>query len=87
MDRVESVLRKKNYNVKRDKNSIHYKDNIDEFQRRLGRSSCIISGSFLKSENCMLEILYIEGHEDVWKRIFPIVLDDARGIYEIKETP
>ena len=84
-DLVESVLRKKNYSVKRDKDAIHYKDNIDEFQRRLGRSSCIvviISDSFLKSENCMLEMLYIEGHEDVWKRIFPIVLDDARGIYK-----
>ena len=84
-DLVESVLRKKNYNVKRDRKDIHYKDNIDEFQRRLGRSSCIvviISDSFLKSKNCMLEMLYIEGHEDVWKRIFPIVLDDARGIYE-----
>ena len=89
-DLVESVLRKKNYNVKRDRKDIHYKDNIDEFQRRLGRSSCIvviISDSFLKSENCMLEMLYIEGHEDVWKRIFPIVLDDARGIYETEERP
>ena len=84
-DLVESVLQKKNYNVKRDKNAIHYKGNIDKFQRRLDRSNYIvvvISDSFLKSKNCMLEMLYIKGHEDVWKRIFPIVLDDGRGIYE-----
>ena len=37
----------------------------------------IISDKYLKSENCMYELLEITKNGDVYSRIFPVVLNDA----------
>lgn len=44
----------------------------------------IISDKYLKSENCMFEILELKKKGSIYRRIFPIVLDDAK-IYEETE--
>lgn len=68
----------------RDKKDIRYKGNIREFEERLGKGDYIIlvvSDVFLKSKNCMYEILQIINAGNVYERIFPIVLEDAK-IYD-----
>ena len=48
--------------------------------QQIGQGNCIlviISDKYLKSENCMFELLEIANHGDIYDRIFPIVLGDA----------
>ena len=59
-------------------------DSIREFIRRIGQGKCVvvvISEKYLKSENCMFEMLEIAQAGALRERIFPIVLPDA-GIYK-----
>ena len=44
----------------------------------------IISDSYLKSENCMYEVLEFMKELDYKARILPIILDDAKTIYTLK---
>lgn len=68
-----------------DKKDIDYKGNIREFEEKLGKGNyiiLIISDKFLKSKDCMYEILQINQNKgDISDKIFPIVLPDAR-IYD-----
>lgn len=67
-----------------DKKDIAYKDNIREFEERLGERDYVIlvvSDKFLKSKDCMYEFLQIKNTGNIYKRIFPIVLEDAK-IYD-----
>jgi len=77
---VYSVLKEKGFNVKLDKIELAYKGNIKEFMRAIGRGKyvvVIISDKYLKSENCMFEMLEISRNNNAYNRIFPIVLEDA----------
>lgn len=68
-----------------DKKEIEYRGNIREFEERLGKGAyiiLIISDKFLKSKDCMFEVLQIKNNgENVSQRIYPIVLSDAK-IYD-----
>ncbi|MBU4009688.1 MAG: toll/interleukin-1 receptor domain-containing protein, partial [Proteobacteria bacterium] len=84
-DSLDILLSEEKYKVTLDKKDLTYKDNIDHFEGRLGKGCyiiTIISDKYLKSEHCMNEIVQIERRERVYDRIFPIILDDARGIYK-----
>lgn len=68
----------------RDKNNLDYRGSIQAFMREIGASDAIIvviSDKYLKSENCMFELLEISRHGELKQRIFPIVLPDA-NIYD-----
>ena len=89
-ERVEAALRQGGFNPIRDKKYVKYRDDIVEFERRMGRSDIIvtiISDKYLKSVNCMSEMLFIKGHENMQQRVFPIVLEDATGIYDPQKRP
>jgi hypothetical protein len=64
-----------------DKKDINYRGNIGEFEERLGKGDhiiLIISDKFLKSKDCMYEVLQIMNKGgDISKKIYPIVLSDA----------
>src|SRR6185436_13085342 len=80
---IEKAL-KKYFNVVIDKKHIKYKDNIKEFEERLAKGDkiiLVINDNFLKSRHCMYEVLKIQEKGNVYKRIFPIVLTDAK-IYD-----
>jgi len=68
-----------------DKKDVEYRGNIREFEERLGKGDyiiLIISDKFLKSKDCMYEVLQIMNKGgDFSQRIYPIVLSDAK-IYE-----
>ncbi len=72
------------YTIIRDKIDLGYKGNIQEFMQRIGTGNyiiVIISDKYLKSDNCMYEMLQIYQNKDVYERIFPVLLQDAR-IYD-----
>ena len=77
------------YNVIRDKADLGYKGVISEFMREIGKGKIIvvvISDKYLKSPNCMFELLeiYRKSNSDISQmreKIFPFVLDDAK-IYD-----
>ena len=86
VDKIYDAFSQKGYNIIRDKVILGYKGNIKEFMQRIGKGKCVIvviSDKYLKSENCMYEMLEIKNNKEMYERIFPIVLKDAK-IY--KET-
>jgi internalin A len=81
VDLLEQALKEEGINIVRDKRNLPYKGIIKEFMERLGRSQCIvvvISDKYLKSKNCMFELMEIFRNGQLHDRIFPIILPDAR---------
>ncbi|GBL12009.1 phycocyanobilin lyase subunit alpha [Microcystis aeruginosa Sj] len=71
----------KGIEIIRDKTHTSYKDSIKNFMRQIGQRKCVvavISDRYLKSENCMFELVEIARNGDFYQRIFPIILPDAR---------
>lgn len=86
-DEVEQYLEANGIDVKRDKKNVGYKDNIVEFENAIGRGAVVIvivSEDYLKSPNCMYEMVKLSETGNLQERLFPIVLDDAR-IYDASE--
>ncbi len=70
----------KGYNIVRDKINLGYKGSITGFMDKIGQGKCVvvvISDKYIKSENCMYEIVQIAKNGQFHDRIFPIVLNDA----------
>jgi len=86
VNKIYEQLVEKSYNIIRDKIDLGYKGNIKQFMQTIGKGKCVIvviSDKYLKSENCMYEMLEIKKNGDVYDRIFPVVLSDARIYDEI----
>jgi hypothetical protein len=83
-NKIEGAFQAKGITIIRDKKNLKYKESIKEFMQRIGQGRCVIaviSDSYLKSENCMFELLEVTKNRDWYDRIFPLVLPDARNIY------
>jgi len=81
VNRICNTLETKNIKYKRDKKDIEYKGSIKAFENSLGKGDFIIlviSDKFLRSKDCMYEILKIKEHGDMSTRILPIVLSSAK---------
>ncbi len=81
VDQLYAKMIEKGYNVIRDKANLGYKGKIKEFMARIGRGKyviVVISDKYLKSPNCMFEVLEIEKNKNLYDRIFPVVLSDAK---------
>jgi len=80
-EEVEQELKKRRLTVIRDKSLLGYTGRIKAFMERLGQGQYIvlvISDRYLKSENCLFELLHIYRGDNFTGRIFPLVLADAR---------
>jgi formylglycine-generating enzyme required for sulfatase activity len=80
VDQIERSLRERGITIIRDKRDLDYKGSIGEFMERIGRGACVIvviSDKYLRSPNCMYELVEIAENKDFLDRIFPIVLADA----------
>lgn len=78
--KIEQAFQAKGIKIIRDTNAIGYKERFKEFMQRLSRGTCVIlviSDQYLKSENCMYELVEIAKKGDFYQRIFPIILTDA----------
>jgi hypothetical protein len=84
VDRIQEALSNHGIRLLRDREEVRYKDSIRDFMRRIGQGKCVvvvISEKYLKSENCMFEMIEIAKNPGLRERIFPIVLSDA-NIYK-----
>lgn len=87
VDTICDKFAEQQLHIIRDKIALGYKGNIKEFMGRIGRGKyviVIISDKYLKSDNCMFEMLQLKNRGDLYGRIFPVVLDDA-SIYKESE--
>lgn len=68
----------------RDKKDLSFKESIQEFMECIGRGRCVIaviSDKYLKSRNCMFELVQVAKAGQFHDRIFPVILPDAK-IYD-----
>ena len=78
---IEAEFRNKGIRIIRDKQDLGYKGRIKEFMDQIGQAEyviLIISNKYLKSKNCMYELLQIYNNKDFHNRIFPILLDEVK---------
>ncbi|MDB9412052.1 toll/interleukin-1 receptor domain-containing protein [Microcystis aeruginosa] len=84
-DELQTAFQNVGITIIRDKTHLKYKDNIKKFMEWIGRGNCVllvISDKYLRSPNCMFELIEIAKNGDFYDRIFAIVLPDATGIYD-----
>jgi len=84
VNQIDQALQKRGIKVVRDKRNLGYKGSINEFMERIGRGNCVIvviSDKYLRSPNCMFELVEIAEGKQFHDRIFPVVLNDA-NIYD-----
>jgi AAA-like domain/TIR domain len=81
VNRIDAAFQAREVTIVRDKRDLGYKGLIKEFMQEIGRGRCIItviSDKYLKSPNCMFELVQIAENGQFYDRIFPIVLPDAQ---------
>ena len=84
VNQIDGALQERGVKIVRDKRDLGYKGSINEFMERIGRGNCIIvviSDKYLRSPNCMFELVEIAEGKEFHDRIFPVVLGDA-NIYD-----
>ena len=84
VNQIDQALQSRGVKIIRDKRNLGYKGSIREFMERIGQGSCVIvviSDKYLRSPNCMFELVEIAEGNEFHDRIFPIVLADA-NIYD-----
>ena len=81
---IEAALGSQRIRLVRDKTDLGFKGLIREFMEKIGQGNLvvlIISDKYLKSKNCMFELLEVEKKGEFYNRVFPVVLPDA-DIYD-----
>lgn len=79
-DEIETDLNKLGVKVIRDIRELNYKGNIKKFMKQVATTDYVvilISDSFLKSPNCMYEILELAKDESYKARTLQVILKDA----------
>ena len=86
-NKIDKTFESMDINLIRDKRDLGFKGRITAFMEEIGKGNAvisIISDKYLKSENCMFELVEIAANGDFYDRIFPIVLEDAQIYKPIK---
>lgn len=84
VNRIDQALQQRGLKIIRDRRELGYKGSIPAFMERIGQGNCVIlviSDKYLRSPNCMFELVEIAANNQLNDRIFPIVLADAE-IYD-----
>jgi len=80
VNELDADLQAKGILVIRDKRDLGFKGMIRNFMQQIGLGHAVIiviSDKYLKSPNCMYELVEIARNKDFYDRVFPIVLADA----------
>ncbi len=80
-NQIDAALQARGIPMLRDKRDIGFKGPIKDFMKDLSQGKAIvvvISEKYLKSENCMFELVHIAQNGAFADRIFPIILSDAK---------
>jgi hypothetical protein len=83
-DKLDEISQNKGITIIRDKRDIGFKGIIKTFMEKIGKGKVIIiviDEKYLKSKNCMFELVQIDKNGSFHERVFPIILDDAH-IYD-----
>lgn len=81
VNQLDQAFQDKGVTIVRDKRDLGFKGRIKAFMEQIGRGKAVIvviSEKYLKSENCMFELVQIAKNGKFPDRIFPIVLADAQ---------
>jgi formylglycine-generating enzyme required for sulfatase activity len=81
---IDQALQQRGLKIIRDKQDLGYKGSISGFMERIGQGNCVIvviSDKYLRSSNCMFELVEIAEGKQFHDRVFPIVQSDA-NIYD-----
>jgi hypothetical protein len=84
VNQIDHTLLQRGIKIIRDKRDLGYKGSIKEFMERIGQGNCVIvviSDKYLRSPNCMFELVEIADNKQFHDRIFPVILADA-NIYD-----
>ena len=84
VNEIDETLQQRGIRIVRDKRALGYRGSIRDFMERIGRGSCVIvviSDKYLRSPNCMFELVEIAENKQFYDRVFPVVLSDA-NIYD-----
>ena len=84
VNQIDEALQQRGIKIIRDKRDLGYKGSITGFMERIGQGNCVIlviSDKYLRSPNCMFELVEIAENKEFHDRIFPVVLGDA-DIYD-----
>ncbi|HEY9646912.1 MAG TPA: COR domain-containing protein [Chroococcidiopsis sp.] len=84
VNQLDRAFQQRGITLIRDKRDLGFKGRIKDFMQQIGRGKAVvavISEKYLKSENCMYELVQIAENGAFYDRIFPIVLSDA-NIYK-----
>lgn len=87
-DEIDNVFVKMGITLTRDERDVSYKGSFKEFMKKIREHDfvlMVISDSFLKSTNCMYEVLEFIKDENFKDRILPIALQDAK-IFSPEDT-
>ena len=79
-NQIDQALQARGIRIVRDKRDLGYKGMIRSFMERIGQGNAVvavISDKYLRSKNCMYELVEIADNKEFLDRIFPIVLPDA----------
>jgi formylglycine-generating enzyme required for sulfatase activity len=81
VNQLDRAFQNKGIKIIRDKRDLGYKGLIKEFMESIGRGKCVITvinDKYLKSPNCMFELVHVSKNGAFHDRVFPIVLPDAQ---------
>jgi internalin A len=84
VNQIDRALQQRGIKIIRDKRDLGYKGSIKAFMEHIGQGNCVIvviSDKYLRSPNCMFELVEIAENKQFHDRIFPIVLAGA-NIYD-----
>jgi len=87
-NQIDQVLQKRGLNIVRDKRYLRFKGSVKEFMERIGQGNCVIvviSDKYLRSPNCMFELVEIAEKKEFYDRVFPIVLSNAEIYDPVKQ--
>lgn len=83
-DEIDQQISSLDLTFIRDKRDLGFKGLIKEFMQKIGQGKfviLVISDKYLKSPNCMFELLEVQKNGNLYDRILPVVLPDA-NIYK-----
>ncbi|MBD0289312.1 MAG: toll/interleukin-1 receptor domain-containing protein, partial [Flavisolibacter sp.] len=84
-DEIDNRFKSVGITLRRDERDATYRASIKEFMQQISKTDyvlMIISDEFLRSENCMYEVIELLNEHAFEKRILPVVLNNAQGIFK-----
>jgi len=89
VNKIDNYFKSRQLTLKRDKREIESWESIKEFMKKIRKSSyaiLVVSDSYLKSVNCMYEVLEVMKDDNYRDRILTIVLEDASIYNHLERT-